>query len=118
MPAAILEQVAFQRVDQHLDLGPVGPQGRQLGHVIEVMVGEQHMAWVHPEPLRGVDQRSYRPASVDEERLAALIVCDQIVVGQEPLVHRALDDHRAILAETAPGTLGNRSKQAGYRPTG
>ena len=82
-----------RRVDQHLESGqrsrslPSSETWSWWWWVSSTCVGVR--SW----PLGRLDQRLHRAAGVDEERLAARLVGDQVGVGQELRVHRALEDH-------------------------
>src|SRR3954451_7768178 len=64
-----------------------------LGHVVAVMVGEQQVRHGQFEPLDRLEQRTRRPARVDEHAVAALLVGHEVGVGEPIRVHGAFDDH-------------------------
>ena len=86
-------QVALDRADQDLELRPALAQLVDLAHVVEVVMGEQHVRRRQPQALGGVDQRLDGTAGVDEERRAALAVGDEVGVRQELGIAGRLDDH-------------------------
>ena len=85
-------------MDQHLHLRPALEQRVELADVVVVVMGQQHVRGRHPAALGGLDQRLDRTARVDEERRAA-VLADEVGVGQELRVQRALEDH-ALQATT------------------
>ncbi len=108
------EQLPLDRMDQDLELRPPLPQRPHLAHVVEVVVGQQHMRRRQPQALRRLHERLHRAARIDEERRAPPAVGDQISIRQELRMHRPLDDHRrsipleihrAILARAALGVV-------------
>ena len=70
-------------MDQDLELGPALAQLCDLAHVVEVVMGEQHVARLQAQALGAVEQRLDRTAGVDEQRLSALAVGHEIRVGHE-----------------------------------
>ena len=80
----------------------------ELGDVIVVVVGEQHVRQLELAPGAALEQRRHRAAGVDHHRVAAELVGDQVGVRQVPVAHRALDqiiDHLQGSAERASGSL-------------
>ena len=65
----------------------------ELGHVVVVVVGEQDVRQLERPAREELEQRRDRAAGVDHHRVAARLVGDQVGVGQQVVVHRALDDH-------------------------
>ena len=64
----------------------------ELADVVVVVMGQQHVRRRHRAALGGLDQRLDRSAGIDEERRAA-VLADEVGVGQELRLQRALDDH-------------------------
>src|SRR5919201_451053 len=87
-----LHEGGFVGGDEHLQAGPALGQPVEVADVVEVVVGEQDVGRGHAVALGGGDEREDGPAGVDEERLAALLP-DEVRVGQELIVHRALELH-------------------------
>ena len=98
----VRQQLELQRVDQHLELRPALAQHGNLADVVEVVMGQQHVRRLQPEPLGRRDQPLHRPAGVDEERGAADAVGDEVRVGQELGMARVLDDHRGSSSHEGP----------------
>ena len=90
-----VDELALGRVDQHRRVREAVDDLGELGHVVVVVVGEQHVRDRDPLPLRLVEQRPHRPARVDEEPVPARPRGDEVGVGEPVRVHRALDDHRS-----------------------
>ena len=93
-PGDAVHQVALGGVDQHLRVREAAAHGLQLGHVIVVVMGDQHVGDADGVLLGRVQQRPNRAPGVEEEAVAAGLGGDEIGVGQPVRVHRALDDHR------------------------
>ena len=93
-----LDELALERMDEHAQVRPAREQRGSSIDVIVVMVGQQHMGGVQSLRIRGGDERLHRTAGVNEEGGPTLPVGHQIGVREELRVHRALDDHGAILA--------------------
>ena len=65
----------------------------ELAHVVVVVVGEQDVGQGQPALVDRLQQRRDRAAGVDHHRRAAVLVGDEVRVGQELLGHGALEDH-------------------------
>ena len=65
-----------------------------LGHVIDVVVGEQELRDVEPVPLLGLEQRPRWPAGVDHDAVPPSLVPHEVGVREPVRLHGAFDDHR------------------------
>ena len=95
---------------QRLDLEPsdfdrIGPDGETEGllvdDVVGVRVGAQDVARLDAPARRRLLQRPDVGPGVDEQRRAALLVCDEVGVRQPVGVHAPFDEHGGTL----PGHL-------------
>ena len=81
-----LDQLGLDRVGVGLDAEPAPPRVG-LGDVVVVVVGQQQVLDVEPEPLGGVEQRPRRAARVDHHPRSALAVGNEIRVRQPVGMH-------------------------------
>ena len=101
------EQLALAFADQRAQPRPAFAQLGDIAHVVEVVVGEQHVRGSKPEPVGRLDQRLDRAAGVDEERRAPLTVGEQIGIRDELRMAGALEDHST--AECSHESTSRRS---------
>ena len=73
--------------------GVLGEHRVELGDVIVVMVGQEHVGQRELAATQVVEQRRHRTAGVDHHGVPAQLVGDDVGVGQPLVAHRALDDH-------------------------
>ena len=90
-----VDELALGGVDQHLRVREAVEHRGELGDVVVVVVGEQHVGDGDALRLGLVEQRAHGAARVDEEAVAAGAGGDEVGVRQPVRVHRALDDHGA-----------------------
>ena len=61
-----VDQIAFGRMDEHLQAGPALRQCRDLGDVVEVVVCEENVRRAEVEAIGRLEERLERPAGVDK----------------------------------------------------
>ena len=89
-----VDELALGRVDQHLRVREAVEHRGELGHVVVVVVGEQHVRDrdVRRASALSSSGRTGPPAST-KNAVAAGPGGDEVGVRQPVGVHRALDDH-------------------------
>ena len=88
-----LDLIALELVDQHRGAGMELEHLLELGDVVVMVMGQQHVRELVAHPLDHCQQRLDRAAGVDQHRLRAQLVGHQVGVRQPVVIHRALDDH-------------------------
>src|SRR3954447_10181340 len=86
---------ALVGVGEHGGVGPALEDLAELGDVIVVVMGQQHVRDGQAELVGRLQQRRDRATGIDDERVAARLSRDEIRVGKPVLAHRAFDDHGA-----------------------
>ena len=111
-------QLPFQRVDQDLELRPALPQRPHLAHVVEVVVGQQHVRWRQP-PAAPPPRPAAPPDRPHPRRTPALRArprpgtCSTGTAGASPAQRSCRPIRSKIIApslhEAASGSLPQRS---------
>src|SRR5438270_900895 len=81
-------------MDQDRGSGVALQHPLEFGDMVVVVVGEEHVRESEAHPLEHGEQWGDGTPRVDHHRVLTKLVGHQIRVGQEIVVHRALDDHR------------------------